>query len=175
MALDVSSIRVGGRWYRHVPAGADPTVRPVPPGDSRWQHGSVVDALYLADSEDCAWAEWYRHLAESAIPPTVAMPRDLWTYDISPIELADLSDSARLARVGLTRPTPGRRTWAAFQVVGEQLHHDGWRGLVAPSAARSASRVLVMFLPGATIRAEVTATSRTRVTNPPPPPTGMRT
>lgn len=135
----------------------------------------MVDSLYLADSEECAWAEWYRHLAESAIPPTVAMPRDLWTYDLSPIEVADLGDSTHLARVGLTQPVPGRRGWPPFQAVGEQLHHDGWRGLVAPSAARPSSRVLVVFLPAGTIPAELRAATQVRITTPPPPPMGMRT
>ncbi len=32
----------------------------------------MVDAIYLADSPDTAWAEWYRWLAESA--PAVVAP-----------------------------------------------------------------------------------------------------
>jgi hypothetical protein len=29
----------------------------------------VVEAVYLADCEATAWAEWYRALAEAALPP----------------------------------------------------------------------------------------------------------
>lgn len=174
MALDVDTASVEGVWARHVPAGLDPGGRPSPPGDNRWQRGRV-DALYLADSASCAWAEWYRHLAEASIPPNFAMPRDLWRYDLQPLEVADLSDPDRLARVGLTSPRPGRRSWPYFQGVGEQLHGEGWRGLLAPSAARPDSRVLVVFLPDETIPAELVATGYTRIADPPAPPIGMQT
>lgn len=175
MALDVDAVTSRGSWVRHVPAGADPVMRPQPPGDNRWQRGRVADALYLADGEPCAWAEWYRYLAEASIPPNLALPRDLWHYDLAPLEVADLSDPDRLGRVGLAPPRPGRRSWPAFQATGEQLYNEGWRGLLAPSAARPGSRVLVVFLRGATIPVEFLAANCTRVAEPPVPPTGMRT
>lgn len=129
--------------------------------DNRWRRGPVIDALYLTGDEPGAWAEWYRHLAEASLPPTAGLPRDLWTLRIASIPVADLADEDRLDRVGLPLPSPGRRTWPAFQDVGEQLHAEGWAGLIAPSAARSASLVLCLFLPlpndavspGATCRA----------------------
>ena len=65
---EVEGRRVTGFWLRHQPAGGLPLARRDPPPDSRWQRGAIVDALYLADIEDTVWAEWYRHLAESAIP-----------------------------------------------------------------------------------------------------------
>ena len=34
----------------------------------------------LANDEAGAWAEWYRHLAERALPPAAGLPRDLWIY-----------------------------------------------------------------------------------------------
>ncbi len=175
MALDIDSITVEGLWLRHVPAGVDPAARPYPPSDNRWQRGHVVDALYLADSALCAWAEWYRHLAEAAIPPNFALPRDLWRYEVWPLEVANLSDPARLAHVGLTRPLPGRGGWPGFQAVGEQLHEEGWRALVVPSAARPDSHVLVVFLVDGPIPVELVPVDYTRITEPPVPPTGMHT
>lgn len=94
---------------------------------------AVVDALNLADSEDTVWAEWYRHLAERAIPPLTQMPRDLWTREVD-VEVADLSTSERLATVGLSPPGPGHQSRPAFQQAGECLWKDGWPGLLAPSA-----------------------------------------
>jgi RES domain-containing protein len=175
LALDVDVTAVRGRWFRDVPAGIDPSRRPVPPPDNRWQRGHVVDALYLADSAACVWAEWYRHLAERGLPPRYALPRDLWRYDVAPLELADLGHPDPLARLGLPLPRPGRRTWPEFQEVGEQLHREGWRGLIAPSAARPRDHVLVVFLPDPAIPVEVVATSYTRVSELPTPPTNMRT
>ncbi len=173
--LDVDATIVRGRWVRHVPSGVSPTYRPDPPADNRWQRGRVVDALYLAGGAACAWAEWYRHLAERAIPPAYALPRDLWRCDVAPLEVADLGRPDLLARVGLSLTQPGRASWSDYQAVGEQLHRDGWRGLIAPSAARPRDHVLVVFLPAADLPAEVVARSYTRVPEPPAPPTGMRT
>lgn len=175
MALDADPTTVSGRWLRHLPAGVSPASRPQPPADSRWQRGEIVDAFYLASSAACAWAEWYRHLAEAAIPPQFALPRDLWRYDIAPLEVADLRRTDRLARVGLSVPRPGRRGWPQFQAVGEQLAREGWAGLIAPSAARPRDHVLVVFLHGETVPPEVASTSYIRVSEPPAPPTGMRT
>lgn len=158
-----------------MPAGVDPTGRPDPAGDSRWQRGHVIDALYLADSAACAWAEWYRHLAEASIPPNFALPRDLWRYRLQSMQVADLSRQGRLRRVGLATPRPGRRGWPSFQAVGEQLYEEGWPGLVAPSAARPGSRVLVIFLSVGTVPAELVADGYTRIAEPPAPPTGMQT
>ncbi|MDA8038093.1 MAG: RES family NAD+ phosphorylase [Actinomycetota bacterium] len=175
MTLDVDPTRATGRWWRHVPAGADPLRRPSPPGDNRWQRGSIIDALYLAEGVACVWAEWYRHLAEAAIPPGSALPRDLWRYRITGLEVADLSDAARLARVGLSTLRPGRWGWHPYQAVGEQLHEDGWRGLVASSAAHPTSLVLVVFIPRGAHPDDVVPIASTQVGDVPVPPTGMRT
>jgi hypothetical protein len=180
VALDVELTIATGSWFRQTPAGIDPDSRPVPPDDSRWQRGkvvdAVVDAVYFAADHEGVWAEWYRHLAERGIPPRAALPRDLWTYDVESIELADLGDAERLARVDLTTPSPGRRTWQAFQAVGERLHRDGVAGLIAPSAARPESVVMCVFLP--TGRLPETFTPRLppqQISEPPVPPPGMRT
>lgn len=175
MPLEVAPTAVVGRWLKHAAAGSTPLPQRDPPPESRWQRGSVVDALYLAESEQTAWAEWYRHLAEIGLPPAQGMPRDLWAWEID-VVVADLSTSARLRRVGLALPRPGRRTWPPYQEVGETLWREGWAGLVAPSAARPAGRCLCLFragddpIPGATPR-----TPPRRLDEPPIPPTGMTT
>jgi RES domain-containing protein len=134
--VDVDRTAVIGRWVRHGPDGAPawPPLR-VPAPDGRWNRGDVVGALYLADSEETAWAEWYRHLAEKGIPPDEQMPRRLWQWDVD-VRVANLSTTARLRRAGLGVPPPGRHTWAPYQNVGLQLWREGWAGLLAPSAAR---------------------------------------
>jgi hypothetical protein len=89
VTLDVDPVVIDGLWCRHVPDGVNPDERPQPPGNNRWQRGDVVDAVYLADGPECVWAEWYRHLAEAAIPPNVRLPRDLWRYQLQPVTVAD--------------------------------------------------------------------------------------
>ena len=72
--MDVEPIALAGVWFRQIPAGGDPLHRPPDPPDSRWQRGTVVEAIYLADSAATAWAEWYRALAEAALPPRPRAP-----------------------------------------------------------------------------------------------------
>jgi RES domain-containing protein len=174
LALDVDATRVSGRWLRHAYPGADPLARHDPPPDNRWQRGDVVDALYLADEEATAWAEWYRHLAERGVPPDEQMPRELWTWEVD-AEVADLSDSHRLARIGLVPPRPGRRTWPAYQLAGETLAVEGWTGLIALSAARPAHHILCLFRTAGGIPGARPLPPPARVDKPPAPPTGMST
>ena len=124
--------------FRHVPAGGDPLFRPEHPADGRWQRGEVVEGFYLAADEQTAWAEWYRALAELAVPPMRQMPRDLWRYDVGVEGAADLSDVDRLAAVGLPSPDPARGQWPPFQAVGEALASEGWPGVLYPSASSAA-------------------------------------
>jgi hypothetical protein len=74
--LDVEAIALAGVWFRQIQAGGDPLYRPPEPADSGWQRGEIVEALYFADNEATVWAEWYRAVAEAALPPQQALPRD---------------------------------------------------------------------------------------------------
>jgi hypothetical protein len=177
LALDVDFATARGTWLRHIPHDARPDSRPPTIADGRWHRGAVTDALYLTGDEDGLWAEWYRHLAESGLPPTRALPRDLWRFAVAHTRVANLSTTARLRRVGLAPPPPGRRTWPPYQAIGEQLRAEGWAGLLAPSAARPRSRVLCVFIdPGHPFPATVTPQPPpTIVDDPPRVPTGLRT
>jgi hypothetical protein len=132
-------------WWRHVPAGSDVYFEPPDPADSRWQRGTIVEALYFADSEATVRAEWYRYLAEAGVAPEQGLPRDLWRWQISLVEVADLSDEDRLARVGLPALQPTRLQWSTFQPVGETLHREGWPALLSASAARPVGQTLCVF------------------------------
>ena len=120
MALDLTAVAVRGRWVKHTYPGSPPLPERDPLPDNRWQRGTTVDALYLADCEETAWAEWYRHLAERAISPLAQMPRELWTWQVD-VEVANLSTEKKLAAVELGPPAPGRHGWRVYQLVGEQI------------------------------------------------------
>jgi RES domain-containing protein len=171
---DDAAIAVGGRWLKHAYPGSLALPEREPPPDNRWQRGEVVDALYLADGEDTMWAEWYRHLAERAVPPLAQMPREVWTWKVE-IEVADLSTPKRLDAAGLPPPTPGRRSWPTFQKAGERLHDEGWPGLLAPSAALPEGKVLCLFRGKDGVRGAEPVPSPHRVSELPPPPAGLRT
>jgi RES domain-containing protein len=143
--VDVDQIAVEGIWWRQIPHGGDPLFRAEPPTDGRWQRGEVVGGVYLAQDEETAWAEWYRALAEFAIPPERQMPRDLWRFRVDASRVADLSEAAKLAAIGLTQPHPTQHEWPAFQDVGQSLWQDGYSGVLAPSAARPKRLILCLF------------------------------
>ncbi len=175
MAATVERVSVAGTWWRQTPHGSDPLWLASPPSSGRWQHGEAVAAIYLADDEETAWAEWYRALAEIAMPPTHGMPRDLWRWTIAVGEIADLSTSEKLAQLDLPALRPARQTWAPFQAAGERLHSEGYRGILYPSAARPDHKALCLFrkdvlIPGADPQ-RPPAIHR----DPPVPPIGMRT
>jgi hypothetical protein len=89
--------------------------------------------------------------------------------------VADLTDDARLARVGLPPLQPTSRQWAAFQAVGERLHAEGWPALVSASAARPEGRTLCVFRVARELTGASPEPPPTRVAEPPVVPTGMRT
>ncbi len=174
MAGSPAGATVQGRWFKHTYPGSPALPQREPAPDNRWQRGRVVDALYLADSEQTAWAEWYRHLAEAMIPPLAQMPREMWTWQVD-IEVADLSSASKLDAMGLELPAPGKRTWPQCQQVGERLAAQGWAGLLAPSAARPAGKVLCLFRGTGGVRGAVPLLRPRLIQEPPPPPTGLRT
>lgn len=174
--MDVQATAVEGTWWRQGPANADVHYWPDNPMDGRWQRGQVVDALYLADSPETAWAEWYRYLAEADISPAHSLPRDLWRWRVSLGQVADLSDEARLRQVGLQPPRPERSEWPGFQAVGERLWTDGWPALVAPSAARPESGlVLCLFRTAREVAGAVPEPPPETFDEPPTVPRGLTT
>jgi hypothetical protein len=100
MALDLTPVAVTGTWWRHLPAGGDPAYRAAVPASGRWQRGEIVAALYLAGDPETVWAEWYRRLAEDAIAPLDALPRDLWRFAVTLGRVAALDTPDRLAASG---------------------------------------------------------------------------
>ena len=173
--MAVQATHVTGTWWRHTPAGAEVLQQPAEPPDMRWQHGETVEGLYLADSPETVWAEWYRWLAEAGLPPMQALPRDLWHWEVSLPRVADLSTAERLGELGLGLPQPGRRDWPEFQRVGDSLYEDGWPALIAPSAALPGTLVLCVFRDMREPPGVRPVPPPERFDEPPHPPTGMRT
>jgi RES domain-containing protein len=173
--LEVDSTSVSGAWFRHIPAGGDVYYQPPDAPDNRWQRGAVVEALYFGDSEQTVWAEWYRSLAEAGLPPRQGLPRDLWRWEISLPNVADLRTHECLKRVALPDMWPSRLQWPVFQQVGERLHHEGWPALISTSAARPEGEILCVFRTARVVPGTHPISPPRTVTEPPVPPMGMRT
>ena len=174
-SLDVDTGSVHGVFVRHIPHGGDPFHEPPEAADGRWQRGATIAAWYLADEPDTAWAEWYRALAGTGLPPIQAMPRDLWHWRIDLDLVALLNDDSRLSRVGLPSPLPTVRQWSACQDVGDALHGEGYDALLVASAARPEHRNLVVFRTARQLSGCSPQPPPTLVVDVPPVPRGMRT
>jgi len=105
----------------------------------------VVRALYLADSPETAWAEWFRHSAELGVPAQTRLPRDLWKFEVDLDEVADLTADGVMAAHGIKSLSPTRRQWPKTQPIGDGYFRQGRRGLLAPSAAHVGGLVLAVF------------------------------
>jgi len=175
LSLDIDTGSVHGVFVRHIPDGGDPLYEPPEPADGRWQRGATVAAWYLADEPDTAWAEWYRALAGTGLPPGQALPRELWRWRIDLDRVALLDDDRRLARVDLSPPSPTQRQWPACQDIGDALHHEGYDALLVASAARPEHRNLVVFRTEHRVTGCTPQPPPTLVIAAPPVPRGMRT
>jgi len=135
----------------------------------------VVRALYVAGTEETAWAEWYRYTSEQGAPPASRLPRDTWRIAIDVTDIGDLSDMATLGLHGITELLPTRRQWRTTQPVGESYHHDGYRGILAPSAAHVGGQVLTVFRPLPALPGILAIPPANHYTDLPALPTGLRT
>jgi RES domain-containing protein len=167
---DVAWVPVHGTWARHTAPGVSGTEPHA--GGSRWL-GPGARAVYLADSEETAWAELYRALAESGRGPVGAMPRVLHRVTVDLDRVADLRTERSRRALGLPRMRPTERQWPRFQAVGERLAEHGAQAVLYGSAARARSACLCVFEAGlAGLRGEGEPIT---VLAPPPLPRGLRT
>jgi len=173
MSNPVDLVPVEGTWFRHVHAGMNGLAvshggnggRFNPPG---------LPALYLADSEPTAWAEWYRWLAEWTRSPAEHLPRDLYRVAVELTEVADLRTmAARQQASAPARMRPTSTQWPVFQELGARLQAQGAQGILYASAARTRSLCLCVF--GAGLEHLRVDGEPVTIITPPPPPRGLRT
>jgi len=162
-------------WWRINRGGGDPFLWTAEAADGRWQRGDIVRGFYLADTEDTAWAEWYRHTSEQGAPPASRMPRDTWRIAVDLTDIADLTAPGVLARHGITVLRPTRRQWPLTQPVGEAGYLGGCRGVLAPSAAHEGGLVLAVFRPLPTMPGLTPLPPAHHYDDLPPLPIGLRT
>jgi RES domain-containing protein len=143
--------------------------------DGRWQTGAVVRGIYLADTEETAWAEWYRHTSEQGAPPASRMPRDTWRIAVDVTDIADLTAPGVLDKHAITELHPTRRQWPLTQPVGEAYYRDRCRGLLAPSAAHEGGQVLAIYRPLPALPGLTPVPPPNHYDDLPPLPTGLRT
>ncbi|MGO9750875.1 MAG: RES domain-containing protein [Solirubrobacteraceae bacterium] len=93
MGERIVHVPVQGAWSRHVRAGEGGLETGRGGRGGRFHRPGQL-AVYLADSDATAWAEWYRWLAEQAYPPDQGLPRDLHRIAVDLDTVIDLKRSA---------------------------------------------------------------------------------
>jgi RES domain-containing protein len=173
MGERIPRVSVSGTWVRHVPAGGQALSTRIRGTAGRF-HRPGETALYLADSSETAWAEWYRALAERGQSPADALPRDLYHVSVRLPDVVDVSTTAARKELGLpAQMRPAASQWQAFQEFAATLRAEGAQGVLCRSAARTRALCLCVFelgLPGLRVEGEPMT-----VLTPPPPPRGLRT
>lgn len=148
---------VSGRWiaYRHVgqglPAlwygGGSTTVRQE---SGRWHREGESLAQYLALSSDGAWAELIRYLAIRTEARRARESRRLWQIRVVADRIADLSTFGAWEAAGLD-PALAVGDHEPCQVIGAELRHAGYDGVLAPSAALDVAGAVNLTLFGGRI------------------------
>jgi RES domain-containing protein len=173
MGERIVHVPVQGAWSRHVRAG-EAGLETGRGGRGGRFHRPGQLAVYLADSDATAWAEWYRWLAEQAYPPDQGLPRDLHRIAVDLDTVIDLSSGAARKAAGVPeRLRPAQSQWAASQQRADRWRANGAQGVLYSSAARTRSLCLCVFDAGLH-RLRIDG-EPVRVLAPPPPPRGLRT
>jgi len=134
-----------------------------------------VRGLYLADSEDTAWAEWLRATAEQGVPPAYRLPRATCPLEVDLDGMANLTGPRQLKKLGIGPMRPTQVQWADTQPVGEHLWRDGAAGILSLSAAHEGHTVLTVFRTGPDVPGVVESNPVTVHDVIPRIPTGLRT
>ena len=173
MTGGVAGIAVHGRWLKHTRSRLRGATRARASSRQPLAAGHGRGCLYLADCEDTVWAEWYRHLAERAIPPLAQMPRQLWTWEVD-IEVADLSTAERLTAVGLPHRNPATAPGRRFRRSARDYGGTAGPGSLAERGSTRGTGAVPLPLFRRAAEAKPLGQPRT-IEEPPPPPTGLHT
>ncbi len=148
--------------WRHLPAGAHPlNAHFILHAAGRWNRPGVYGCLYTALTREGALAEYERYLQRAAL--TGLKPRELVTIEVTVEPVLDLTDEAVRAELGLSLETlvgEGAADIEACRDVADWARANGYRAIVAPSAASSGEKILAIYLEGSFERLGMRAEGR---------------
>lgn len=117
---------------------------PVQPG-GRWHRRGESFAQYMALSPAGAWAELIRYFHLRTPEAVVEQRRSLWQVHLSLDDIADLSTFDRWRDCGLDPDMAVADDHSRCQDLAAWLVGQGYRGVVAPSAALPGSINITVF------------------------------
>jgi RES domain-containing protein len=144
-------LRFSGKVWRHLPAGAHPLhARYILYASGRWNRALEYGCLYTALTPEGARAEYEKYRAR-AQGPERSKPRDLVSIEVAVTPMLDLTDETVRTRLGVALPTllgDEEADLESCRTVADWARSEGYRAILAPSAAREGERVLAIYIEG---------------------------
>lgn len=112
----------------------------------RWNPPDVVSTVYLAFPEETCVAEFLKVAETQARGASSFAPRSIHTFQLTNIELLDLTAPGSLEAVGLSLADIESSDRRACQAVGETAHYLIYQGVLAPSST-GIGNVIAVFEP----------------------------
>ena len=129
-----------GRVFRHMLGSASPELANV--RGARWNPPGT-SALYTSLAETTAKAEGDHLIAMQPVSPRA--PRTIYELEIAVANLLDLTDTARLAVIGIAEDDFDSIPWESCQRVGGAVAWLGHDGLLIPSVRGGGGSNFVIF------------------------------
>jgi RES domain len=121
----------------------EPTLQP----EGRWHRDGREYTQYFALSPRGAWAELIRYEGLRLATELEDCQHHLWWFEIEEKDIADLSSFNEAHRVHIDPGMLVDDNLSCCQALGSQLRAEGYRGVLAPSAALPGERNLTLFGP----------------------------
>lgn len=144
-------MRIRRTVWRHVPAGTEPLhLGWIELARGRWNtQRPRLACLYTALTPDGAVAEYRKHFTDAGLSGIGrTQPRDLVSIHVDVAPVLNLTDESELERRGLSTTAltgPRRAAYPLCHRVALEAVADGFRAILAPSAALAGERVLLVY------------------------------
>jgi len=147
-------VQFDGTVWRHIPRDTHPLhAGYILQAAGRWNREGLYGALYTSLSKHGAIAELLKLTAHQGIPISDLDPRDLVSIKVTCSPVLDLTSIGVRRRFGITLVQLRSDTFHSIEhcrTIADLGRQQGFRGILAPSAADNDATNLVVYLEGPT-------------------------
>jgi RES domain-containing protein len=144
-------LRFSGKVWRHLPSGAHPLhARYILYASGRWNRALEYGCLYTALTPEGARAEYEKYRTRAQGPGS-GKPRDLVSIEVTATPVLDLTDETVRTWLGVTLSSligDEEADLESCRSIADWARSEGYRAILAPSAAREGERVLAIYIEG---------------------------
>ncbi len=141
-----------GTVWRHIPQGAHPLhIGYILRASGRWNRAGLYGALYTSLSMDGALAELKKNCSISGIALSDLAPRDLVSIDVKCRPVLDLTMASVRRKIDITLKQLKNDSLGSIElcrIIADWSRQQGYRSILAPSAALKEVQNLIVFFEG---------------------------